>query len=164
MGISAALYSGSKYYFFAGTDYVRVTRDDEGPGTVDPGYPRSITSGWHSFPAGFGERIDAALYTRRKYYFFDGPRYIRVSHNGIGPGTLDPGYPKPISPGWSSFPDGFGAAGIDAALNSGSRFFFFSGHEFIRVRHDGSAPGLLDPGFPRKISEWWGWPDLFGTE
>ena len=39
MGINAALYSGSKCYFFDGNRYIRVTRGDTGPGTVDQGYP-----------------------------------------------------------------------------------------------------------------------------
>ncbi|MFI0449660.1 tyrosinase family protein [Actinomadura sp. 6N118] len=44
-GIDAALYSGAKCYFFKGDQYIRVTRGDTGPGTVDKGYPASI-SGW----------------------------------------------------------------------------------------------------------------------
>ena len=39
MAIDAALYSGSRCYFFKGPRYLRVTRGDTGPGTVDPGYP-----------------------------------------------------------------------------------------------------------------------------
>uniref|UniRef100_UPI002593FD09 hemopexin repeat-containing protein n=1 Tax=uncultured Ornithinimicrobium sp. TaxID=259307 RepID=UPI002593FD09 len=42
----AALHSGSKTYFFSGDRYIRVTRGDTGPGTVDPGYPAWIRSGW----------------------------------------------------------------------------------------------------------------------
>ena len=46
-GIDAALYSGSKCYFFSGNQYIRVTRGDTGPGTVDPGYPAPISNwGW----------------------------------------------------------------------------------------------------------------------
>lgn len=41
-GIDAALYSGSKCYFFSGKEYIRVTRGVTGPGTVDPGYPAPI--------------------------------------------------------------------------------------------------------------------------
>ena len=41
-GIDAALYSHTKCYFFAGNRYVRVTRGDTGPGTVDAGYPATI--------------------------------------------------------------------------------------------------------------------------
>ena len=62
MGISEALYSGSKCYFFDGDRYVRVTRGDVGAGTVDEGYPRNISKwGW---PSGFGsDGIDAALFS-----------------------------------------------------------------------------------------------------
>jgi hypothetical protein len=52
MSIDAALFSGSRCYFFKGDQYVRVSRGDTGPGTVDPGYPAHISNwGW---PAGFG--------------------------------------------------------------------------------------------------------------
>ena len=53
MGTDAALYSGSKCYFFDGDRYIRVTRGDTGPGTVDPGYPASI-AGW-GWPRGFAD-------------------------------------------------------------------------------------------------------------
>jgi hypothetical protein len=106
MGIGAALYSGSKSYFFDGSRYIRVTRGDTGPGTVDPGYPKDI-SGW-GWPSGFGSfGIDAALYSGSKCYFFDGSRYIRVTRGETGPGTVDPGYSKRISDVWG-WPDGFG--------------------------------------------------------
>lgn len=104
MGIDAALYSGSKCYFFKGNRYIRVTRDDVGPGTVDVGYPAPISNwGW---PGGFGAGgIDAALYSGSKCYFFEGDRYVRVTRGDVGPGTVDAGYPAPISNwGW---PDGF---------------------------------------------------------
>ena len=52
MSIDAALFSGSRCYFFKGDQYVRVSRGDVGPGTVDPGYPAHI-SNWR-LPAGFG--------------------------------------------------------------------------------------------------------------
>jgi hypothetical protein len=100
MAIDAALYSRSKCYFFKGNRYIRVTRGDTGPGTVDPGYPAPISVwGW---PGGFGSGgIDAALYSGSKCYFFKGDRYIRVTRGDTGPGTVDPGYPAPISVwGW----------------------------------------------------------------
>jgi hypothetical protein len=52
VSIDDALYSGSKCYFFKGNQYVRVTRGDVGPGAVDPGYPRDIST-WE-WPAGVG--------------------------------------------------------------------------------------------------------------
>jgi hypothetical protein len=89
------LYSGSKCYFFSGKQYIRVTRGDTGPGTVDPGYPQPISNwGWGTF----GQKgIDAALYSGSKCYFFSGNQYIRVTRGDVGPGTVDPGYPRHIS-------------------------------------------------------------------
>ncbi|MEU4195420.1 tyrosinase family protein, partial [Kribbella sp. NPDC026611] len=80
--------------------YIRVTRGDTGPGTVDPGYP-APTSNW-GWPAGFGANgIDAALYSHTKCYFFKDNQYIRVTRGDTGPGTVDPGYPAPTSNwGW----------------------------------------------------------------
>src|SRR5437016_5587557 len=70
--------------------------------------------------------IDAALYSGSKCYFFHGSRYLRVTRGDTGPGTVDSGYPAPISNwGW---PGGFGAAGIDAALYSGTKCYFFKGN------------------------------------
>jgi hypothetical protein len=107
MGINAALYSGSKCYFFDGNRYVRVTRGDTGPGFVDHDYPRDISNwGW---PSGFGSNgIDEALYSGSKCYFFKGSSYIRVTRGDTGPGTVDPGYPNNIS-AWR-WPIGFGGS------------------------------------------------------
>ena len=91
-------------YFFKGNQYIRVTRADEGPGTVDSGYPAPISVwGW---PNGFGANgIDAALYSGPDCYFFSGSSYIRVTRGKTGPGTVDAGYPAPISH-WN-WPKGF---------------------------------------------------------
>jgi hypothetical protein len=110
MGLDAALYSRSKCYFFSGNRYIRVTRGDTGPGTVDPGYPANISAwGW---PGGFGSNgIDAALYSGSKCYFFSGNRYIRVTRGDTGPGTVDSGYPANIA-AWR-WPRGFaGSPGV----------------------------------------------------
>jgi hypothetical protein len=111
MALQAALHSGSKCYFFDGNRYIRVTRGDVGPGTVDPGYPAPITN-WQ-WPAGFGSTgIDAALHSGTKCYFFRGDRYIRVTRGDVGPGTVDPGYPAPIA-SWR-WPRGFaGSPGVE---------------------------------------------------
>ncbi len=100
-------------YFFSGREYIRVTRGETGPGTIDPGYPAPISNWrWGAFGA---NGIDAALYSGPKCYFFSGTQYIRVTRGVTGPGTIDPGYPAPISNWhWGAF----GANGIDAALNS----------------------------------------------
>ncbi len=148
-GIDAALYSGPKDYFFSGNRYIRVTRGNTGPGTVDPGYPAPISNwGWGSFGA---NGIDAALYSGTKCYFFSGNRYIRVTRGETGPGTVDAGYPAPISNwGWGSF----GANGIDAALYSGPVDYFFSGNRYIRVTRGDVGPGTVDPGYPAPMSNW----------
>ena len=110
VALSAALFSGSRCYFFDGNRYIRVTRGDTGPGSVDPGYPAPISNwGW---PGSFGARgIDAALYSGSKCYFFKGNRYIRVTRGDTGPGTVDPGYPAGIA-NWR-WPRGFaGSPGV----------------------------------------------------
>jgi hypothetical protein len=154
-GIDAALYSGTKCYFFSGKQYIRVTRGDTGPGTIDPGYPQPISVwGWGTF----GQNgIDAALYSGTKTYFFSGDQYIRVTRGDTGPGTVDAGYPKHISTwGWGSF----GQNGIDAALYSGTKCYFFSGDQYIRVTRGDTGPGTVDAGYPRHISIW-EWPASF---
>jgi hypothetical protein len=155
-GIDAALYSGSKCYFFSGSQYIRVTRGVTGPGTIDPGYPRAIAPnwGWGSFGA---NGIDAALFSNSKCYFFSGKEYIRVTRGETGPGMVDAGYPRPISVwGWGEF----GANGIDAALYSGSRCYFFAGDQYIRVTRADEGAGTVDAGYPKPISPNWGWGDF----
>jgi hypothetical protein len=150
-GIDAALYSGHKCYFFAGTEYIRVTRGGVGAGTIDPGYPAPIANwSWGAFGAA---GIDAALYSGSKCYFFAGNEYIRVTRGETGAGTVDPGYPAPIANwGWGAF----GAAGIDAALYSGSKCYIFAGNEYIRVTRGETRAGTVDPGYPASIANW-GW-------
>ena len=155
-GIDAALDSGAVDYFFSGKEYIRVTRGTTGPGKMDPGYPAPISNwGWGSFGA---NGIDAALSSGTKDYFFSGKEYIRVTRGDTGPGTMDAGYPAPISNwGWGAF----GANGIKAAFTSGSKAYFFSGSEYIRMtRTDDTGPGTMDAGYPAPISTW-GW-GVFG--
>ena len=162
-GIDDALHSGSKCYFFAGDQYIRVTRGDTGAGTVDPGYPKNISEwGWDTFPQNGdvdlnSPGIDAALHSGSKCYFFCGDQYIRVTRGDTGAGTVDPGYPRNIS-AWQW--GGFGQRGIDAALHSGSKCYFFSGSQYIRVTRGDTGPGTVDPGYPKNISDW-EWPTGF---
>lgn len=90
-----------------------------------------------------------------KFYFFSGTQYIRVTREDTGPGTVDPGYPRSITE-WG--PGNFGSGGIDAALYSGSKCYFFKGSEYVRVRRGTEGPGSQDFTEPHPISEW-GWPD-----
>lgn len=153
------LYSGSKCYFFKDKEYISVTRGVDGPGNVDPGYPKPISDwGWGSFGH---NGIDAALWCGDVCYFFRGKRYIRVHRGEVGPGTVDTGYPKPISRwGWGSF----GANGIDSALYSGSKCYFFSGTQVIRVSRGDEGRGIIDPGFPQDIHSYFDWPGKFGLK
>jgi hypothetical protein len=150
-GIDAAVQSGTKGYFFKGNRYIRVTRNETGAGSVDPGFPAPI-SNWN-WPDGFGANgIDAALYSGTKLYFFAGNRYVRMTRAENGAGTVDAGYPAPIS-NWN-WPDGFGATGIDAALYSGSKCYFFAGDRYIRVSRGDAGAGTVDPGYPAPLSSW----------
>jgi hypothetical protein len=158
-GIDTVLYSGSKCYFFKDKEYISVTRGVEGPGTVDAGYPKPI-SDWRWGTFGHNG-IDAALWCGDVCYFFRGKRYIRVRRGEVGPGTVDVGYPKPISNwGWGSF----GANGIDSALYSGSKCYFFSGNRVIRVSRGDEGRGIIDPGFPMDIHAYFDWPGKFGLK
>ncbi len=149
------LYSGTKCYFFNGKQYIRVTRGDTGPGKVDAGYPAPISKwGWGNFGK---DGIDAALYSGTKCYFFSGKQYIRVTRGDTGPGKVDAGYPAPISKwGWGNF----GKDGIDGALYSGTKCYFFSGNQYIRVTRGDTGPGTVDAGYPASVENW-RWPPSF---
>jgi hypothetical protein len=63
--------------------------------------------------------------------------------------------------GW---PKGFGADGIDAALYSGSKCYFFKGSQYVRVTRNGTVnAGQQDFSEPHPISEW-GWGSGFGAD
>jgi hypothetical protein len=139
------------YYFFSGTEYIAVERGDVGHGAILPGYPRPISDwGWGTFGS---TGIDAALYSGSKCYFFKESEYIRVTRGATDFGTVDPGFPRPISDwGWSS---SFGATGIDAAMWSGSVCYFFKGSEYVRVHRDDTSMGTVDAGYPKIIDAGW---------
>ena len=160
-GIDAALYSGSKCYFFDRQQYIRVTSNG-GPdlGSIDPGYPRPISDwGW---PSNFGSRgIDAAMWCGSVFFFFSGTDYIRSTRGDTEFGVVDSFYPKPINSGWDidAYPglNSFGTNKIDAALYSGSKCFLFSGTNYVRISKGDPEPGLFDTPVPSNISDWnWG--------
>ncbi len=141
-------------YFFSGDKFIRVARGQVGAGAIDPGYPHPISDwGWGDFGR---HGIDAAMSSGPVDYFFSGSRFIRVTRGETGPGVVDSGYPKPISDwGWGDF----GAHGIDAALYSDTKCYFFAGEHYIRVSRGDVDPGQIDSGYPAPISDW-GWGDF----
>ncbi|TFD53972.1 hypothetical protein E3T55_04595 [Cryobacterium frigoriphilum] len=160
-GISDALWSGTtqKIYFFNGSEYIRV--DPNNGWNADPGYPKPIAGNWPGFPASFAAGIDAALWseTNQRVYFFKGSQYLRVDPNAGW--AVEPGYPKAIAGNWPGFPAEF-AAGVDAALWSGTnqRIYFFKGDKYIRV--DPNNGFNVEPGYPLPIAgNWPGFPDEF---
>ncbi|MCJ1318923.1 Matrix metalloproteinase-17 [Xylographa vitiligo] len=151
-GIDAALFTGSKCFFFKDAVYIRVTRGVLDTGTVDEGFPRPISDwGWGSFGA---RGIDAAMWSGDVLFFFKGNEYIKVrGADDTHFGTIDPGYPAPIKNWLWGF---FGASGINAALYSGSKNYFFSGNQYLQTSRGMEGAGLLDKGFPKALSDW-GW-------
>jgi hypothetical protein len=141
-------------YFFSGDKYIRVTRGQVGVGSVDSGYPAPISDwGWDNFGR---HGIDAAMSSGPVDYFFSGAQFIRVNRGETGPGTIDHGSPAPISDwGW----DDFGRHGIDAALYSDDKCYFFAGERYIRVSRGDVDPGEVDDGYPAPISDW-GWGEF----
>jgi len=151
-GIDAALNSDTVDYFFAGKEFIRVTRGGHDHGKVDAGYPKPISAwGWGEFGK---NGISAALNDGEKYYFFAGLEYIRVTRGDTGAGTIDAGYPKSISEwGWGPF--GL-LGGVRGAMKSGDVDYFFSGSEYLRMRRDDTGKRKVDPGYPKPIWHW-GW-------
>ena len=159
--IDDALWSGTtnKIYFFRGSEYIRV--DPNNGWKADPGYPKPITGNWPGFPATFASSINAALWsgTTNKIYFFKNSEYIRVDPNNGW--AVEAGYPKPIAGNWPGFPAEF-AAGVDAALWSGTtnKIYFFKGDQYLRV--DPAAGWGVEAGYPKPIAgNWPGFPDDF---
>ena len=92
------------------------------------------------------------LYTDHKVLFFKGNRYLRYR---VSNDTVDPGYPKYISAGWSNMFAPF-TDGIDAAVNWGNGVaYFFKGPQYVRVT---IASNAVDAGYPLDIAP--NWPAL----
>jgi hypothetical protein len=128
-------------YFFSGGQYIRVTRGDTGPGTMDPGYPAPISNwNWHGFGAG---DIDAALHSGSKCYFFKGNQYIRVSRSesGVTPADL-----APIVAVQLNFVDYLN--GGSTTLSSGNGTITYVANQAITVSN--SVPSEVDWDFSRR--------------
>lgn len=159
--ISDALWSGTtnRIYFFRGNEYIRVNPSNGW--RADAGYPKPIAGNWPGFPASFASGIDASLWSgaNQKIYFFKGSEYVRV--DPAAGWAVEAGYPKPIAGNWPGFPASF-AAGVDAALWSGTtnKIYFFKGSEYIRVNP--AAGWAVEAGYPKPIKDNWpGLPDDF---
>lgn len=155
------LWSGTnqKIYFFRGSEYIRV--DPNNGFKADAGYPKPIAGNWPGMPANFASGINAALWseTNQRIYFFKGSEYVRVDPNAGF--AVEAGYPKPITGNWPSMPASF-AAGVDAALWSGTnqRIYFFKGTEYVRVNP--AAGFAVEAGYPKPIAgNWPGMPADF---
>lgn len=98
-GSDAAMERGSGVgYFFKGSQYLRYNQSTD---TVDAGYPKAIAGNWPGLSgAGFDTNIDAAYNNASgKYYLFKGTQYVRID---IASGSMDTGYPKPITGNWGA--------------------------------------------------------------
>ncbi len=139
-----------KAYFFKGDQYIRY---DWSTGTVDHGYPKTITATWKHWPIEFSEGIDAALSGggpyKGKAYFFKGNQYIRYDWDKD---KVDKGYPRRINESWQGWPPDFYEQ-IDAALPGDGLFrdkaFFFKENRYIRYDWEQDR---VDPGFPQEIN------------
>ena len=160
-GIDAALYSGSKCYFFSGAWWISGTIDDPTGLGTDYTAPQPISAwGWHD---NFGsEGIDSALWSGPVCYLFKGNKYIRVTRGQTDFGNGgDPSYPMTIPDGWG-WPAPF-ASKVKGAFPSGKKMYAFSGNEYIRVSRGLEIAGFIDYGYPNNNSAW-NWPDGFGQD
>lgn len=103
-------------------------------------------------------------------YFFAGALYTLLNRGETGAGSIVPGYnpARPISdfkfpvlPGSTTH---FGSEGIDAALSSGSKYYFFKDNYYVRATQiQPGEPNTITQDFTEAhpISEW-GFCDGFG--
>jgi len=128
-------------YAFLGSQYWKLTDT-----SVEPGYPRSISSDWDGLPG----NLDASFtWTNGKTYFFKGSKYWRFSDVG----QMDAGYPKELDKGFSGIPNGVDAAFVWPVNN---KIYFFKDSIYWKFDPDSSPP--VDPSYPRPISNWDGIP------
>lgn len=96
------------------------------------------------------DSIDAAFtYKNGKTYFFKGAQYWRYSDR-----TMDAGYPKDISDGFTGIPDN-----VDAAMVWGGngKIYFYKGSKFWRFDTLKRPPVKVS--YPKPLSNWEGVPD-----
>lgn len=150
--ISAAFAIDKQVYFVRGRKYFcfHIERQDSEK-------PKLLTDKWPALgPIGF-DRIDAAFNGRdlvtstgerlsRKLFFF---RKDQVARIDIDEGTLDPGFPQPIS---TAFP-GVEFERVDASLEVGrDTVFLFSGNKYVRFS---MKTNKVDPGYPDLVQKRW---------
>ena len=129
-------------YAFLGSQYWKLTET-----SVEPGYPRSISSDWDGLPG----NLDASFtWTNGKTYFFKGSKYWRFSDVG----QMDAGYPKELDKGFSGIPNDVDAAFVWPVNN---KIYFFKDSIYWKFDPDSSPP--VDPSYPRPISNWDGIPN-----
>jgi hypothetical protein len=133
-----------KAYFFRGARYVRCDRAE---GSVDRGFPQTISAHWRGiWPGG----LDAAVtWSNGKAYFFKGSRYYAFD---VAADRGEPG-PRDIA----TYFRGLWPGGVDAGVvwNDG-KAYFFKGAEYIRYD---LAADRADDGYPRPIAS--GFPGLW---
>ena len=129
-------------YAFLGSQYWKLTET-----SVEPGYPRSISSDWDGLPG----NLDASFtWTNGKTYFFKGSKYWRFSDVD----KMDSGYPKNLEEGFSGVPNDLDAAFVWPVND---KIYFFKDSTYWKFDPD-SSPSV-DPSYPRPISNWVGIPN-----
>lgn len=97
-------------------------------------------------------KVDAAIFWEfnARPYLFAGGGYSRYTG-----AVRDSGHPRALPGGWRQWPEGW-SSGIDAALfwHPNGRAYFFKGDRYLRY----TATKGVDPGYPKALSEWAGWP------
>lgn len=159
-------YDGSTYAF-KGSVYYKLTEN-----SVETGYPKMINEGWPGLSGKIAstlnvriiciciyatcicflhlDNIDAAFtYKNGKTYFFKGGQYWRYTDR-----TMDSGYPKDISDGFTGIPDN-----VDAAMVWGGngKIYFYKGSKFWRFDPLKRPP--VKSTYPKPLSNWAGVPD-----
>ena len=147
-GFDAVLNGGNGFiYFFKEDQYLRYDPRRE---LVDiPARP--ISQGWPALATfGFDSDLDTCLYYRdNKVLFFQEDKYLRYN---MSDDTVDQGYQKSISAGWSNIGQPF-TNGIDATVNFGEgKAYFFAEDQYIRIN---IAANAVDPNYPLDIAQQW---------
>ena len=150
--ISAAFAVDKLVYFVRGRKYFCYNIEKQ-----DSDKPKLLIEKWPVL-AGIGfDRIDAAFSGRdlvtdqgerlnRKLFFFRKDQVVRID---IDQGTIDPGFPQPIS---KAFP-GVDFERIDATLEIGrDTVFLFAGNKYTRFN---MKTNQVDAGYPDLVQKRW---------
>lgn len=147
-------------YFFHGTQYVRVKFTPSTSNEEITFGPASVAHEWKTLAEAGFSTIDAAFTVpghQNEVYIFSGTRYIRIRFTPATPDESIVYGPANIADEWKTLVKA-GFSTVDAVLpvpGHDGQAYFFSGHQYARIKFTPGTPEEEITFGPRKITDEW---------